>query len=601
VTSVGVSVPREVHPQPNNGLLASPRNRTAIVALLLAVVTLALYYPVRSHPFLNYDDTLYVTQNDQVQAGLTWLTVKWAFTTFEVGTWHPLAWLSHALDCQLFGLDPAGHHSTSLLLHALNVVLLFWVLQAATGYAGRSAMVAALFALHPINVESVAWIAERKNVLSMVFFLLALGAYRWYAREPRLDRYLLVAVLFALGLLSKPQVITFPFVLLLWDYWPLQRMITKEHDSAGPAGAIPARSFSWLVLEKLPLFALSAASAVITMAATRTDTEKILYPRHIRLEAAIVGYLQYLGKAVWPSRLAVFYPHPGNSLQPWHVYTALFLLAAVTALVWEARSRRYLLVGWLWFVGTLVPMLGLQPVGYKGMQGIADRYAYLPFIGLFIMICWGVADLWAGTIPRLVYPVERAFGPVSASILGNVGASAPQEGGQKYRRVETRLPSEGSPRRGAEAPLGPDYWMALVCAAILLALGTTAHRQISYWSDNTTLWTHALQVTGPNWLAENNLGKILMSEGQEEAGVEHFFRAVAIYPNDPVSNMNIALYEQKRGNLPEAVAHYKVAITMSHDNQLKVAALNNLGRAYTDLGDPARARECFAAAAHLSQ
>ena len=190
MTSVGVSAPREVRPQPDNGLLASPRNRTAIFALLLAVATLALYYPVRSHPFVNYDDTLYVTQNDQVQAGLTWLTVKWAFTTFEVGTWHPLAWLSHALDCQLFGLDPAGHHSTSLLLHTLNVVLLFWVLQAATGYAGRSAMVAALFALHPINVESVAWIAERKNVLSMVFFLLALGAYRWYAREPRLGRYL---------------------------------------------------------------------------------------------------------------------------------------------------------------------------------------------------------------------------------------------------------------------------------------------------------------------------------------------------------------------------------------------------------------------------
>ncbi len=209
----------------------------------------------------------------------------------------------------------------------------------------------------------------------------------------RIGRYLLVALLFALGLLSKPQVITFPFVLLLWDYWPLQRMITKDGESAEPAGAIPARSFPWLVLEKLPLFALSAASAAITMAAARTDTEKILYPRHIRIEAAIVSYLQYLGKAVWPSRLAVFYPHPGNSLRPWHAYAALFVLAAITALVFEARSRRYLLVGWLWFIGTLVPMLGLQPVGYKGMQGIADRYAYLPFIGLFIMICWGVADL----------------------------------------------------------------------------------------------------------------------------------------------------------------------------------------------------------------
>ncbi len=548
VTSENVGSPREIRPQPDSGPLTSPRSNRLLLALLLAVATLALYYPVHSHPFVNYDDGLYVTENDQVQAGVTWFTVKWAFTTFHVGIWHPLTWLSHALDCQLFGLDPSGHHDTSLLLHVLNVVLLFWVLQAATGYAGRSAMVAALFALHPINVESVAWIAERKNLLSMLFFLLALGAYRWYVLKPRASRYLVVAFFFALGLLAKPQVITFPFLLLLWDYWPLQRMITRDNESPKPGGTIPARSFLWLVWEKLPLFALSAASAVITMAAARTDTEKILYPRHIRIEAAIVSYLQYLGKAVWPSRLAVFYPHPGNSLRPWHAYATLFLLAAITALVFEARSRRYLLVGWLWFVGTLVPMLGLQPVGYKGMQGIADRYAYLPFIGLFIMICWGAADL----VLRCKTVTNRAL-------------------------------------------------LAGLSLATLLALAVVAHRQINYWSDNASLWSHTLQVTGPNWLAENNLGKILMSEGQEESGVAHFFRAVAIYPNDPVSNMNIALYEQKHGNLSEAVAHYKVAITMSHDNQLKIAALNNLGRAYTDLGDVGRARECFAEAARLSQ
>ncbi len=559
MTSVNLGSPPKVRPQPSPGQLASPRHRTILFALLLAAATLALYYPVHNHPFVNYDDGLYVSENDQVQAGMTWLTVKWAFTTFDVGTWHPLTWLSHALDCQLFGLDPSGHHDTSLLLHTLNVVLLFWVLQAATGYAGRSAMVAGLFALHPINVESVAWIAERKNLLSMLFFLLALGAYRWYVQwvpHPshrrweggRIGRYLLVALLFALGLLAKPQVITFPFVLLLWDYWPLQRMITKDNESARPAGAIPARSFLWLVLEKLPLFALSAASALITMAAARTDTEKLLYPRHIRIEAAIVSYLQYLGKAVWPSRLAVFYPHPGNSLRPWHAYAALFVLAASTALVFEARRRRYLLVGWLWFIGTLVPMLGLQPVGYKGMQGIADRYAYLPFIGLFIMLCWGAADLL-------------------------------------------------SRRKPAANPA----WLAGLSLAVLLALAVVARRQITYWSDNVSLWSHTLQVTGPNWLAENNLGKILMTAGQEEAGVEHFLRAAAIYPNDPVSNMNIALYQQKHGDLSDAVTHYKIAITMSRDDQLKRTALNNLGQVYTDLGDAARAQECFAAAARLSR
>jgi len=548
VTSVDLSSKPEIRAQPNTGLLSSPRSRTVMLGLLLAIATLALYYPVHSHPFLNYDDSLYVTENDQVQAGTTWLTVKWAFTTFEVGEWHPLTWLSHALDCQLYGLDPSGHHDTSLLLHVLNVVLLFWVLQAATGYVGRSAMVAALFALHPINVESVAWIAERKNLLSMMFFLLALGAYRWYAREPRIDRYAVVAVLYALGLLAKPQVITFPFVLLLSDYWPLQRMSAPSRVADPTDPAIPPKTLSWLIVEKLPLFALSAASALVTMAAARTDTEKIFYPRHIRIEAAIVSYMQYLKHALWPSRLAVFYPHPGNALRPWHAYASLFILAAVTALVIEARNRRYLAVGWLWFVGTLVPMLGLQPVGYKGMQGIADRYAYLPFIGLFIMICWGVAD----------FVSQRKSGSRSA-------------------------------------------WLAGASFAVLILLAALAHRQLSYWSDNTALWSHTLQVTGPNWLAENNLGKILMSEGQEEGGIAHFFRAVAIFPNDPVSNMNIALYEQKHGNLSEAVARYKVAITMSHDEKLKVAALNNLGRVYTDLGDPARARECFAAAARLSR
>src|SRR5271165_1050161 len=544
-------------------MLSRPRlnlTRSWMLALgcLLAVVTLALYHPVNHYPFANADDDSYIGDNAHVKYGFEPDTVTWAFTTFRDANWHPVTWLSHTLDCHLYSLDAGKHHRTNVLLHAINSVLLFWVLLQATGYAGRSAMVAALFALHPINVESVAWIAERKNVLSMFFFLLALGAYRWYEQwvpHPshrrweggKVGRYLVVVVLFVLGLLSKPQVITFPFVLLLWDYWPLRRMSFAGDKSAKLfEGAIPTRRFSRLVLEKLPLFALCAASAFITMAALRTDTEKIFYPRHIRIEAAIVSYVQYLGEAVWPSHLAVFYPHPGSSLRPWHAYVALFLLVAITALVFEARSRRYLLVGWLWFVFTLVPMLGLQPVGYKELQGIADRYAYLPFIGLFIMLCWGVPDLLA-----------------------------------------------------KQPPATKRIWLPGVSLAVLLVLAAATHRQLSYWGDNANLWSHTLQVTGPNWLAENNLGKILMSEGQEDAGAAHFLRAVAIYPNDPVSNMNIALYEQKRGNLSEAVTHFKIAITMSHDEKLKIAALRSLGRAYADLGDPARARECFAAAARL--
>src|ERR1035437_3241100 len=242
VSSVASSGDKEVQSRPSPRWFTQP----FFLGLLLAIATVALYYPVHGHPFVNYDDSLYVTDNLQVQSGLNWDTVAWAFTTFDVGTWHPLTWLSHALDCQLFQLNPAGHHDVNLLLHAINAVLLFWVLLRATGYAGRSFMVAALFALHPINVESVAWIAERKNPLSMLFFLLALGAYRWYARDPRFGRYAAVAFLYAFGLLAKPQVITFPFVLLLWDYWPLYRMFPSSQDSHSGTATLRPWICSWL-------------------------------------------------------------------------------------------------------------------------------------------------------------------------------------------------------------------------------------------------------------------------------------------------------------------------------------------------------------------
>ncbi len=519
------------------------------LGLLLAIATVALYYPVHGHPFVNYDDSLYVTDNIRVQSGISWDTVSWAFTTFDVGTWHPLTWLSHALDCQLFQLNPAGHHDVNLLLHAMNVVLLFWVLLRAAGYAGRSFMVAALFALHPINVESVAWIAERKNPLSMLFFLLALGAYRWYARGPRVGRYAVVAVLYALGLLAKPQVITFPFVLLLWDYWPLRRMFAsarKSDSGTATQTIIPPRTLSQLLLEKLPLLALSAASAFMTMKAQHAGGDKVWYPLSIRLENAIVSYAQYLRDAVWPTRLAVFYPHPGNSLGAWQVGGALLLLLAITALVIDRWRQRYLAMGWFWFLGTMVPMIGLEGVGYQGMQGMADRYAYLPFIGLFIMICWGVSE-WA-----------------------------------QRRHISTA-------------------WLAGLSFAVLLILTAVTHRQIGYWSDSATLWSRTLQVTNRNWLAENNLGKILMSQGRVEEGMSHFLKATEIYPADPVSNMNLGTYEQQRGNLPEAIERYQKALSSSRDARLRFAALKNMGRAYSDLGDTAHAQECFAAAESLQR
>jgi len=512
---------------------------------LLIIATVALYYPTDDHPFANFDDNLYVTENVHVTAGLHRETVKWAFTTFDQGNWHPLTWLSHAADCQFFQLNPTGHHGTNLALHVLNVLLLFWVLQQATGYIGRSAMVAALFALHAINVETVVWISERKNLLSMTFFLLALGAYRRYALKPEVGRYALVALLYALGLMAKPQVITLPCVLLLWDCWPLRRIFaTRQQFSATATTAeMPTKTPSWLVVEKLPLFALSAASAVITMKAQQAGHAMRLYPRSIRLGNAIVSYASYVKKAFWPMDLSPMYPHPGDSLAKWQVFAALLFLLAITALVAaEWRRRRYLMVGWLWFVGTLVPMIGLVQVG---VQAMADRYAYLPLVGLFIMVCWTVAD-W----------VDR-------------------------RHISTA-------------------WLVSTSTAALLALAIVTHQQIGYWEDNVTLWSRALQVTSDNWLAENNLGGALMEEGKLEQAISHFRAAAAIYPADPVSHLDIGFYEQQHKNWPQAIEQYNEVLNVTPSAKLRAEAYNNLALIDRDLGDYAGARDHFQQAVNVS-
>ena len=535
---------QEIQPWIERGGLHWFENRAWVLGLVLTFATLALYYPVNHYPFVNYDDTAYVTPNRHVQSGLHWGTVKWAFTSVEGGNWHPVTWLSHALDYQIFQLNPSGHHDVNVLLHVVNVLLLFWVLQQATAFTGRSFMVAGLFALHPVNVDSVAWIAERKNLLSMLFFLLALGAYRWYARGPRVGRYALVALLFALGLMFKPQVITLPSVLLLWDYWPLQRMFAPAPEpSSGTAPAtIPPKSLSWLIVEKVPLLALSAASAIITM--QTQEYGMFWYPRLLRLENAIVCYGRYIRNAFWPPRLAVMYPHPMASLGVWQVASALLLLLAVSALAAKNWRRRYLTVGWLWFLGTLVPMIGLVQVGYQAM---ADRYAYLPFIGLFIVVCWGIAD-WA----------EQKN--VSVALLA--GASV----------------------------------------VVLMALSVVAHRQIGYWSDSITLWSHALEVTENNWVAEDNLGSLMLFQGKVEAGMPHFRRAVAINPSDPISNLNLGFYEYQHGNLQQAIERYQNVINASARSSqvLRMQAFNNLGLLYRDVGDNLRAEQCFRAARDIT-
>jgi tetratricopeptide (TPR) repeat protein len=503
--------------------------------------TLALYNPVNRHPFVNYDDDRYVTENPHIRNGLSWDTVSWAFTAEEQGNWHPLTWLSHALDYELFRQNATGHHFTSLLIHSANAVLLFLLLTYATGRLGPSLLVAALFALHPINVESVAWVAERKNVLSTFFFFAALAAYCWYARRPDWRRYLAFAGLFALGLMSKPMVITLPFVLLLLDFWPLGRI------QGFPAGvlSVPQSPLSRLLVEKLPLLVLSAASAAITMrvqqagGAMRSTAQ---FSLGVRLENAVVAYAMYLWKMVWPSHLAPLYPHPGDSLSAWQVTISALVLLAVTVVVLRFRSRRYLLTGWLWFLGTLVPVIGLVQVGDQAM---ADRYAYIPLIGIFIMLAWGAADL--------------------ADLL-HIGLSA----------------------------------RMIPAACILLALAFATHRQLGYWSSNYELWTHALAVTDKNFIAQNNLGGALLLLGKPDEAYAHFQAAAEINPNDPMSRSNLGAYLQEHGKLSEAMAQYDRSISLTSDPGLLAATYANLGTAYRNLGEDEKARDSYDQALRLN-
>ena len=408
----------QIRKSPNSKTLSTTgpsvagKSVNAILCLFLAAVTIALYIPVLGHSFVVLDDRDYVTANPHIHESLSWTTIKWAFTSTYAANWHPLTWFSHTLDYQLFGLNPVGHHLDSVLIHALNAALLFLLLAWITKRVGRSLLVAALFALHPINVESVAWVAERKNVLSTLFFILAISAYAWYAQKPGWSRYLLVGALFAAGLMAKPMVITLPFVFLLLDYWPLGRM---GGCTASPVSA-PRLTGARLVLEKIPLLLLSVGSAWITLVAQRTgQAVRTLeeFPLGIRIENAVVCYGLYLWKMVWPARLAL-YPHSAIALPAWQWILSATMLMSVTAVVVTFRRMRYLPVGWFWFLGTLVPVIGLVQVGESSM---ADRYAYIPLIGIFIMIAWGFGDLADAKGVRTVWQVIPAVCALTALSL----------------------------------------------------------------------------------------------------------------------------------------------------------------------------------------
>jgi tetratricopeptide (TPR) repeat protein len=507
------------------------------LSLLLFATTLVLYMPAFSSGFVNYDDPAYVLKNAHVLRGLSWDNIVWAVTATTEANWHPLTWISHMADVQFFGTNPRGHHLVSVFLHALNVVLLFLVLWRATAFALRSAAVAMLFAVHPLNVECVAWIAERKSLLSMFFLLLTIAAYGWYVSRRSFARYVVVFLLFALGLAAKPMIVTLPFLLALWDYWPLRR-------NAFASQTVVDRLNLWV--EKIPLFGLSIASSCVTLYAQRVGgalgSAEVL-PLQTRVENAIYSYVGYLGKAIWPARLAVFYPHPEGTLAQWKVIAAAVLILAVTLLVWRVRREHtYSLTGWFWYLVAMVPMIGIVQVG---RQAMADRYAYLPFIGLFVIAVWSCAE------------------------------------------ASEQLAIPGIARRG-------------VAALALIAYASVSFAQIGYWRDSYTLFSHALAVTNRNGVAEDNLGTALMEMGRADLAMPHFEAAVEFIPQLSTAHYNLGVLQQQQGHIELAKNEYDRALKYSAD-PIEIAQIhNNLGFLLLGLNDFAHAEEDFTAALKVS-
>ena len=538
--------------------IASPRtffadivNRDIIFCLLLVLATFTTYFPAVHNGFVNYDDNRYILENPHIQSGLTWKTIRWALTAYYESNWHPLTWISHAVDISLFHFNAGMHHAVNILLHALNSLLLFFILRSITARHWESFFVAALFAVHPINVESIAWAAERKNVLSMFFLLVALYAYGKYARQPSVFRYLMVAIPYALGLTAKAQIITLPFLLLLWDFWPLQRW--TPHDLArhgGESGRMHA-IFWKLCGEKLPLILLSIASAAFTLQAqTRGGAVQVAnstvhsvaaYSLHVRLENAIVAYAQYFKMLFWPAGLAPMYPHPGAEIRIASVVFSGFLLVVITAIVVLAREKKYLAVGWLWFLISLIPMIGIVQVG---SQAMADRYAYLPLIGLFCMLVWGISDSAA----------ENALAQT----------------------------------------------LVVVCGfALLAASGASAYRQTEFWRNSETLWNHTLRVTERNFVAHDSLAEYLMKQGRFSEACGHYQSSVAIYAEDMPAHEGLAICAQARRNMPEAIQQYDLVIRLAIEPHIRSTAFANLGSLYRGLGDYKLAKENYESALKL--
>jgi tetratricopeptide (TPR) repeat protein len=491
------------------------KRQTCLICLGLVLAVLAAYSPLWHCQFVLFDDNDYVTSNDMVKQGVSWPGILWAFSTVHASNWHPLTWISHMVDFQLYGMNPAGHHLTSLLLHLANSILLFLLLQRMTKAMWPSALAATLFALHPMHVESVAWVSERKDVLSTLFWMLAVGAYVRYVENLKSQIsnfkffYIGSVVLFGLGLMAKPMLVTLPFILLLLDYWPLQRL-------RPPAVR--------LLAEKVPWFILAAASCVVTFLAQQRSNSVmslVVLPLGARLENVPIAYARYLEKTFWPANLAVLYPLP-SQWPVWEVACATALLALITAwVIWRVRAQRYLAVGWLWFLGMLAPVIGLVHVG---SQFMADRYDYVPSVGLFIMIIWAARE-W---VPRL----------------------------------------------GAQAPV---ILGGLAVAGCLAATPI----QVRYWKDSETLFRHTLAVTQNNSVFESNLGKFLIERGRMDEALPHLLRAVALSPSFATAHYNLGSVYLAKGRVAEALGQFEIQVNLDPRDPI---AQYNFGSVLLDQG-----------------
>ena len=514
-----------------------------IVCIFLMVATFCVYLQVQSHQFINFDDDLYITNNINVQAGLTRNSFTWAFTTSHPPYWHPLTWLSHMLDYQLYGLDPKGHFLTNVCLHMASVLITFLALTHITGALWQSCFVSAMFAFHPINVESIAWLAERKNILSTLFFFLTIWAYGFYVNTSTLKRYGLVVLFFTLGLMSKPMVVTLPFVLLLLDYWPLKRLkIWKENGHDKISKIQPARNLTVLklLIEKIPLFLLSIALSITTVHYQKiAGAVKPLdqFSFQTRLTNSMLSYLKYLGKLVWPSELSILYPHPGNTLPVWQGIFCLIALICITIISIRLINKApYFAIGWFWYMGTLIPVIGIIQVG---LQAMADRFAYIPQIGIFIIVAWGAPELLS-----------------------------------KWRHKQKVLSAAGG--------------------IIIIALLTTTSNQLSHWKNSTTIFQHAIDVTDNKYpdigVAYNNLAIAQFSEQNIKGAIYNLKIAIQLRPNDfkAHQNLGVALFSNQK--IKEAIYHYNKSI-MINPNYAK--SYFNLGKAQFQLGEIKKAIHSF--------